>query len=97
MTRGAEPRPVVTEELQVADAVLQKTGFRGDEKVEQHGVVEGDGAKKADEMTVGVTSPRANRNRGTQTVKINHTEHLLNIAEMFQMLSNIKYRIIRVW
>lgn len=87
-TRRTKPRPIVTEELQVADAVLQKTGFRGDEEVEEHGVVEGDGAEKDDEMTVGVTAPKANRNRGTQAVKINHIQRLLNIADMFQMLSN---------
>lgn len=83
MTRRTKASPVATEELQVADAVLQKTGFRGDEEVEQQGVVEGDGVEKDDEMTVGVTAPKANRNTGT--VKINHHEPLLNIADMFQI------------
>lgn len=60
MTRAREGRPVLAEKLQVADAVLQETRLGGDEEVQQHAVVEGEGAEQKYEMTVRVTTPDTN-------------------------------------
>lgn len=59
-TRPTEGRPVVSEKLQVADAVFQETRFGGDEEVKQDTVVEGQGAEQKYEMTVRVATPDAN-------------------------------------